>query len=70
MPKITPMLEALLDSTKPVEELKALIVTMANGHPGKQLDIFKQLEMWLGETITNIEKQQAPEPKGAGESAG
>jgi hypothetical protein len=70
MAVVTPKIEFLLDSTKPVEELKVVILTMANPHTGKQLEILKELDLWMGEVICNIEKQQAPEPKGAGESAG
>lgn len=60
MAEIIPMLRINLDSTRLVEELKSIIVAVANTNPGKQVEIFKQIEMWLGETIVNIEKQHQP----------
>jgi len=61
MPKITPMMEILADLTKPVEEIKEIILAVANSRPGEQQEILVQIDIWLGEVLSNIEKQSIRE---------
>jgi hypothetical protein len=51
----TPKYELLIDLSKPVDELLACIVIIANTQPGKQLEILQQVELRLGEQIQAIE---------------
>lgn len=51
------LLQLTLDQSKPVEELKACIVLVSSTHPGNQLEILKSLELWLGESILEIENR-------------
>jgi hypothetical protein len=55
--KAIPKLEMLADLSQPVPEIKEAIMHIVNSHPGKQLELLQELDLWLGETITNIEKQ-------------
>jgi hypothetical protein len=65
MPKVTPKIELLIDLSNPVEETKGCIAAIVNAHLGKELEILNQVDLWLGQEITNLEKKLAtkkPEP--------
>lgn len=55
MPKVTPKIELLIDLNNPVEEIKGCIMAIGNAHPGKQLEILQQVDLWLGEQVGKIE---------------
>ncbi|WP_274362766.1 hypothetical protein [Paenibacillus thermotolerans] len=50
-----PFAKVELDLTKPLEETKQLILTLSLSQPN-QYEFFKQLDLWMGETITKIEE--------------
>lgn len=53
MPKYFPKAEIEIDLTRPVEELQQVILLVTYG-PG-QHDLLKQMDLWLGETLSKIE---------------
>jgi len=54
--KVSPKLEILVDLERPVEEIKSCIAAIVNCHPDKQLEILREVELWMGETIEKLEK--------------
>lgn len=56
MASVTPKMEILVDLSKPVEEIQTCIAIIVNAHPGKQLDILHQVDLWLGEQIIKVEE--------------
>ncbi|OUS75358.1 hypothetical protein B1748_17935 [Paenibacillus sp. MY03] len=48
----------MADLDNPVEEIKECVIAISIMHGERQIDILKAVELWLGETITNYEKQQ------------
>lgn len=51
MADIKKKLEILVDVDAPIEEIKECIIAISIMHGTKQLEILKEVEMWLGETI-------------------
>ncbi|MCR8656922.1 hypothetical protein [Paenibacillus endoradicis] len=51
MAQISKKLEILADVDQPIEEIKDCIIAISIMHGAKQLEILKEVEMWLGETI-------------------
>jgi hypothetical protein len=49
-----------IDMTRPLEELKQLILTVSLTQPD-QFHFFKELDLWIGETIAKIEEAQKKE---------
>ncbi len=56
MAEIKKKLEILANVDNPVEEIKECVIAISIMHGPGQLEILKQVEMWLGETITAAEK--------------
>lgn len=56
MAEIKKKLEILANVDNPVEEIKECVIAISIMHGPGQLEILKQIEMWLGETITAAEK--------------
>ncbi|MHA7963510.1 hypothetical protein ACX93W_05135 [Paenibacillus sp. CAU 1782] len=56
MAEIKKKLEILANVDNPVEEIKECVIAISIMHGVGQLEILKQVEMWLGETITAAEK--------------
>jgi hypothetical protein len=54
--EIKKKLEILANVDNPVEEIKECVIAISIMHGPGQLEILKQVEMWLGETITSAEK--------------
>jgi hypothetical protein len=54
--EIKKKLEILANVDHPVEEIKECVIAISIMHGPGQLEILKQVEMWLGETITEVEK--------------
>jgi len=59
MAQVTPKLEILIDLSKPSEEITQCIAAIVNSHPGKELEILNKVDLWLGETISGLEKSRA-----------
>lgn len=57
MAEIKKKLEILANVDKPVEEIKECIIAISIMHGANQLAILKEIELWLGETITEAEGQ-------------
>ncbi|GBG06346.1 hypothetical protein PAT3040_00871 [Paenibacillus agaridevorans] len=58
MAEIKKKIEILADVDNLVEEIKECVIAISIMHGERQIDILKAVELWLGETITNFEKQQ------------
>ncbi|WP_391574787.1 hypothetical protein [Cohnella sp.] len=48
-----------IDVTKPVDEIKEAVIAISIFSGPNQIEVLKQVEMWLGETIEEAEKEQA-----------
>ncbi|PWW06342.1 hypothetical protein DFQ01_103244 [Paenibacillus cellulosilyticus] len=57
--KARALLELVVDTANPVEEIQACIATISLQHGPKQLQILKDIEMWLSETIIEMEIKQS-----------
>jgi|GEM_PF-6119598 hypothetical protein len=51
------LMELIIDPSNPVEELKACIATVSLQHGTGQLAILKDLDLWLGRSIEEIESR-------------
>jgi hypothetical protein len=58
MAEMKKKLEISVDIDKPIEEIKECIIAISIFHGPAQLDILKEVELWLGKTITEAEKKQ------------
>jgi hypothetical protein len=56
MAEIKKKLDISVDIDKPVEEIKECIIAISIFHGPKQLEVLKQVEMWLRETIVEAER--------------
>lgn len=61
MAEIKKKLEILADVDSPIEEIKECIIAISIMHGSKQLEILKEVEMWLGETIEQATPQISKE---------
>jgi hypothetical protein len=52
-----PTAEIKIDMTKPLDEVKQVILAVSLGQPD-QFQFFKDLDLWMGETIAKIEEGQ------------
>jgi hypothetical protein len=52
-----PTADIKIDMTKPLDEVKQIILTVSLGQPD-QFQFFKELDLWMGETIAKIEDGQ------------
>ncbi len=59
MAEMKKKLEISVEIDKPVQEIQECIIAISIFHGPKQLEVLKQVEMWLGETITEAERQQS-----------
>lgn len=57
MADIKKKLELLVDVDNPVEEIKDCVIAISIMHPSNQLEILKQVEIWIGETIEAAESK-------------
>ncbi|HIW31466.1 MAG TPA: hypothetical protein IAA29_01660 [Candidatus Paenibacillus intestinavium] len=51
MADIKKKLEMLVDVDQPIEEIKECIIAISIMHGSQQIEILKEVEIWLGETI-------------------
>ncbi|MCU6797988.1 hypothetical protein OB236_38275 [Paenibacillus sp. WQ 127069] len=59
MAQYTPKADIVIDLTRPVEELQQVILLATYGP--EQHELLKQLDLWLGETLSKIEEAKAIE---------
>jgi hypothetical protein len=52
-----PTADIKIDMTKPLDEVKQIILTISVSQPD-QFHFFKELDLWMGETIAKIEEGQ------------
>ncbi|OMF37423.1 hypothetical protein BK133_05045 [Paenibacillus sp. FSL H8-0548] len=58
MAEIKKKLELVVDIDNPVEEIKECVVAISMFHGPQQLDVLKEIELWLGKTIGDAEARQ------------
>ena len=63
MANIKKKLEMLVDVDQPIEEIKECIIAISIMHGSQQMEILKEVEMWLGETIENATPKKVDENK-------
>lgn len=67
--KFTPTARLEVDLTQPVEEIKECILALMNTRPGQQIQILKEIDIFIGETLVALEKAAEQQKSGTTESA-
>jgi hypothetical protein len=55
--QFVPTADIKIDMTRPLDEVKQIILTISLSQPD-QFQFFKELDLWMGETIAKIEDGQ------------
>ncbi|ANY70403.1 hypothetical protein BBD42_30830 [Paenibacillus sp. BIHB 4019] len=55
MAKVKKLLEFTVDVDNPIEEIKECMIGISIFHGTGQLEILKEIELWLGKTIEEAE---------------
>ncbi|MGG1637236.1 hypothetical protein [Paenibacillus sp. NRS-1760] len=58
MADIKKKLELVVDVDNPVEEIKECIIAISMFHGSQQVNILREIEMWLGKTIEGAESKK------------
>lgn len=66
MAEVKKKLEITIDVDNPIEEIKECIIAVSMFQGAQQLDVLKEIELWLGKTIEDAEskKQNQDTPQG------
>ncbi|WP_135552133.1 hypothetical protein [Paenibacillus cymbidii] len=59
MATATPKMEFLVDLSKPATEAEEVILAIVNSHPGKELAILREIDLWMAGVISRIEEEMA-----------
>jgi hypothetical protein len=67
MAEVKKKLEITVDIDKPIDEIKECIISISIFHGAQQIEILKEIEIWLGKTIEDAEskKQIQDVPQGS-----
>jgi hypothetical protein len=58
MAEIKKRLDISVNIDQPIEEIKECIIAISIFHGPQQLDILREIELWLGKTISDAENMQ------------
>ncbi|KIL35182.1 hypothetical protein SD71_16295 [Cohnella kolymensis] len=58
MAEIKKRLDISVNIDQPIEEIKECIIAISIFHGPQQLDILREVELWLGKTISDAENKQ------------
>lgn len=58
MAEVKKKIEILAEVDRPVEEIKECIIAISIFHGENQLEILKEIELWLGKMIEEAEKSK------------
>lgn len=59
MAEVKKLIQLTVDSSKPVEEIKACLIAISLEHGANQLSILQEVDIWLGNVIAEAEKKNA-----------